>query len=297
MGFWLGRIAGSVIGEPICLLWVMGVLRNGFVDYTRLIAAFAIVWFHSQAPGNRIAYLAMPFFLVLLAMPSRSGLQNRAARLLLPFIVWSAIYGLVQVAQSLANHRPPFDWFHPRMLLMGTEIHLWFLPFALLVAVVSPALRRPIPALIAPVATSALVGLITVSLDPPWAQWAFGVVPVLVGLAYVAAGKTALISLAVSTVILFALRDNADNLTIALGTGLALLALSIHLQPTAISAWCARVSLTVYLSHMLFLIIGTYVGLGGYALAFFGIVGSLVFGASLDFSQRRRAASVAAAGP
>lgn len=60
--------------------------RNGLVDYGRLVAAMGIVWFHSQAPGARLAYAALPFFLVLLAMPSRAGLRVRAQRLLLPFL-------------------------------------------------------------------------------------------------------------------------------------------------------------------------------------------------------------------
>lgn len=48
--------------------------RNAMIDYSRLLAALAIVWFHSGAAGHSIAYLGLPFFLVLLGMPSRAGL-------------------------------------------------------------------------------------------------------------------------------------------------------------------------------------------------------------------------------
>jgi len=38
--------------------------RNGLIDYGRFLAALGIVWFNAQAPGDRIAYLALPFFLL-----------------------------------------------------------------------------------------------------------------------------------------------------------------------------------------------------------------------------------------
>jgi hypothetical protein len=56
------------------------VMRNGGIDASRLICAFGIAWFHSDAPGARVAYLALPFFPVLLAMPSGAGMAQRATR-------------------------------------------------------------------------------------------------------------------------------------------------------------------------------------------------------------------------
>lgn len=61
-------------------------VRNGLIDYGRFVAALGIVWFHTQAPGTRLAYVSLPFFLVLLTMPSRASLGTRARKLILQFI-------------------------------------------------------------------------------------------------------------------------------------------------------------------------------------------------------------------
>jgi surface polysaccharide O-acyltransferase-like enzyme len=120
-------------------------LRNGFVDYCRLVAAFGIVWFHTEAPGYRVAYTGLPFFLVLLALPSRMSLADRARRLLLPLLIWSVVYALFRAWNAAEQGQALFGWWKPWMPLVGTSIHLWFLPFAFLVALVAPPLplQRP----------------------------------------------------------------------------------------------------------------------------------------------------------
>jgi peptidoglycan/LPS O-acetylase OafA/YrhL len=77
-------------------------MRNGTLDHARLIAAVGIVVFHSGAPGAWVGYAALPFFLMLLivlAWPAaeRQSLpafaRGRAARLMIPWLIWSCIYG------------------------------------------------------------------------------------------------------------------------------------------------------------------------------------------------------------
>jgi fucose 4-O-acetylase-like acetyltransferase len=92
------------------------------------------VWFHTEAPGYLAAYAALPFFLVLLALPSRARIKERARRLLVPFAIWSAICALFLVLISAKNGQDLFGWWRPQMIVMGPSIHLWFLPFAFLVA-------------------------------------------------------------------------------------------------------------------------------------------------------------------
>jgi hypothetical protein len=41
------------------------------VDDCRLIAAFGIVWFHTEVPGYLFGYVAAPLFVLLLSLPSR----------------------------------------------------------------------------------------------------------------------------------------------------------------------------------------------------------------------------------
>lgn len=56
--------------------------------------------------------------------------RSRAQRLLLPWLVWSAIYGAMKLAEVAVTGVPLRHEFAPWMWLVGTAIHLWFLPFA-----------------------------------------------------------------------------------------------------------------------------------------------------------------------
>lgn len=251
--------------------------RNGLIDYGRFLAAIGIVWFHTQAPGSRIAYIALPFFLVLLSMPSSSSLATRAKRLLLPFVTWSLVFAMLSTALSLKNQAPPFDWWRWNMILSGTWIHLWFLPFAFLAAVVSPWLRHPLASLGAAVLTATLMVLHGSPATVPFGQWAFGAIPVFVGIAYFSWGwRLAVTTLFLSTLILFVGQPSPDNITILAGTGLALLFLSNHLPTTAASDWCARLSLWIYLSHPLVIVIGQSLRITYIELGLFSLVGSVM---------------------
>ncbi|NHB76476.1 acyltransferase family protein [Rhodobacter calidifons] len=256
--------------------------RNGLIDYGRFVAALGIVWFHTQAPGSRVAYIALPFFLVLLSMPSRSSLGTLARRLLVPFLIWSVIFGMLSTALALKNQNPPFDWWRWHMLLSGTWIHLWFLPFAFIAATLSPWLRHPLASLGAAILFSTLLVLNGTPDMVTFGQWAFGVIPVLTGIAYFAWGwRLAVTTLGSSMLILFLGSPSPDNITILVGTGLALVVLSNRLPPTAVSDWCARLSLWIYLSHPLVIIAGqslriTYIELGLFSLAFSVILAQVI---------------------
>ncbi len=251
--------------------------RNGLIDYGRFLAALGIVWFHTQAPGFRFAYIALPFFLVLLSMPSSSSLSTRAKRLLLPFVTWSLVFAMLNTALSLKNHAPPFEWWRWHMILSGTWNHLWFLPFAFVAAIISPWLRHPLASLGAAVLTATLMVLHGSPTTLPFGQWTFGAIPVFVGIAYFSWGwRLAVTTLFVSTMILFVGQPSPDNFTILAGTGLALLFLSIRLPTTAVSDWCARLSLWVYLSHPLVIVTGQSLRITYFELGLFSLVGSVI---------------------
>ena len=121
--------------------------RNATLDIARLVAAFGIVLFHSKAPGGQFGYAALPFFLmvmIMLAVPSAahrpfgSFAKDRAARLLLPWLIWSAVYGIFKLANVVLHHKPFSDDFSLSMVLTGPAIHLWFLPFAFLACLMLP---------------------------------------------------------------------------------------------------------------------------------------------------------------
>lgn len=262
-------------------------MRNGLVDYCRLIAALGIVWFHTEAPGERIAYAAVPFFIVLLSLPSRSGLAERARRLLVPFVVWSGIYAALRVSNALHAGSDPFDWWRPWMVLTGTSIHLWFLPFAFLVALAAPLLRASRAVLALPVLAAAGLALVEEPLAYPWYQWSFGLIPALVGFAYVQTGRLALLSLIVSFAVLTVFRPAPDNITILAGSGLAILVLSVRMPTSRLSDWCARHSMWIYLSHILVINRAQSFGLEGYALAICAVVASVAIAMLIDVLVQR----------
>ena len=69
----------------------------------------------------------------------------RARRLLMPWLVWSVVYGGVKLAEALVEGQPLGSAFAPWMLLTGPAIHLWFLPFAFAASLVLPGLMRISP--------------------------------------------------------------------------------------------------------------------------------------------------------
>lgn len=261
-------------------------LRNGLVDYARFVAALGIVWFHASAPGARAAYLALPFFLVLLSTPSRASFADRAQRLLKPFLIWSVIYGAVQVLLALKHGRPALVWWQPEMLLTGTALHLWFLPFALLVYPLRHLSNRPWLAALMPIAASAALALWGGGGSAaPWAQWSFGILPVLLGIAWFGIGRWSFVVLILCFVILQNFRPSEDNLIIIGGSALAIAMLAFRLPTTALSTRCARLSMWIYLGHVLVIITGQTAGFEGAGLGLFATAGSVALAACIDRVQ------------
>ena len=264
---------------------VVNTERNGLIDYGRFLAALGIVWFNAQAPGDRIAYIALPFFLVLLALPSTSSLPARAKRLLQPFLIWSVIFAMLNTALSLKTNASPFEWWRWNMLLSGTWVHLWFLPFAFLTAIVAPWFRHPLASLGGAILTAALLALHGSPQPIPFGQWAFAAIPTLVGIAYFSWGwRLAVTTLLTSTLILFLGPESPDNVTILFGTTVALVFLSNHLPATAVSDWCARISYWVYLAHPLVIIAAQSLRITYIELALVSLVGSVILAQIIETS-------------
>jgi hypothetical protein len=257
--------------------------RNGLIDYGRFVAALGIVWFNSQAPGSRVAYIALPFFLVLLSMPSSVSLAVRARRLLLPFVTWSLVFGMLNTALALKSNSAPFGWWDWHMVLTGTWIHLWFLPFAFLAAVLAPWFRHPLASLGAALLAALLMAVKGTPETVPFGQWSFGVIPVLVGIAYFSWGwRLATITLLGSWLILNFGRPSPDNTTILFGTALAMGCLSYRLPATAVSDWCARLSVWIFLAHPLVIILGQSLRITWVELGLFSLVGSVILAQILE---------------
>lgn len=257
--------------------------RNGLIDALRCICAVGIVWFHSEAPGHRLAYIALPFFLVLLSMPMRVQFRDRATRLLRPWLIWSAIFAAGEFLLAFLLGQELFGWLQPSMILYGTMIHLWFLPFAFIAGyILAPIHTHPHISLIVPLIAAIYVSVMPHSQTPPFPQWLFGAVPAAAGAAFFAQKGNrrylAFISLLGAFLLLEMLQPRRDNLAILFGSGLAMGAFMIPIKSNSLTNLAAKISFPVYLSHPIFLFLGRTYGIESYTLAITGAIGSLLFG-------------------
>lgn len=179
---------------------------NGTVDLLRFIGSGGIVWFHTGAPGARFALTALPMFVALAvyfnlrggsAVPGRKLVVRRARRLLVPWVAWSAIYGILKIAEAMAAGKPVSSEFEMYMLFTGPRIHLWFLPFVFVAVLAGRAVLDRLP--VGPVgfailligmiigSAAALLACEAASPGPPLVQWLTSLPAVLLGLAMVRA--------------------------------------------------------------------------------------------------------------
>jgi Acyltransferase family len=115
--------------------------HNALVDYARFLGAIAIIYFHLKLPSGQYGLTALSMFttLAFYYLSSSTGGVSlgdstllRAKRIMIPWLVWSIIYGLLKVLDTWAYPHPLAEEFSWWMLLTGTAIHLWFLPYLFL---------------------------------------------------------------------------------------------------------------------------------------------------------------------
>jgi peptidoglycan/LPS O-acetylase OafA/YrhL len=108
------------------------------LELLRFICAFSIVWGHLGAPYGEFAYAGLDTFILLsVVLSTRSAMRHslgdfmrrRLRRILIPWLIWCGLY----LALRAVAHGPAsvFQITDPLLLLIGPEIHLWFLPFLL----------------------------------------------------------------------------------------------------------------------------------------------------------------------
>jgi surface polysaccharide O-acyltransferase-like enzyme len=121
--------------------------RLANVERLRIVAMLEIVTFHVGGAVATDPYrlpivggLGLPVFLLLNnafnctlseRMGTRAFLDLKVSRLLLPWLIWSGVYGGIVLAEKLRHDEPLADAFSPWMIIGGTYTHLWFVPFAL----------------------------------------------------------------------------------------------------------------------------------------------------------------------
>jgi peptidoglycan/LPS O-acetylase OafA/YrhL len=170
------------------------------IDLARFIACFGIVAAHAFAmEDDWVGHLALALFLVLTAFLAMQSAQRaggkypfiaRAKRLVLPWLAWSFFYRLVdlRINDDPSKYQLLND---PWTLLIGTSVHLWFLPFVMLAMVMVEPVSRAVTtpnrlalALLALVAGSTLAFWLVTYYTPvaPLVQWLFSLPLYILGL-------------------------------------------------------------------------------------------------------------------
>jgi peptidoglycan/LPS O-acetylase OafA/YrhL len=176
---------------------------NRTIDLVRFVAALGIVWDHARAPFADIGYLSLALFLMLtsyfaVGSYDRAAAKGQAAgfwaaraqRILIPWLAWCVFYKALQYYMADDWRDVPFisEW---SSLLLGSWIHLWFLPFVMIALAIVPMVARDVrtPATMYSFATvlivtSAMCGWLHRHLGwpEPWPQWWFSIPLFLFGL-------------------------------------------------------------------------------------------------------------------
>ena len=109
-------------------------------DVLRLGALLAIVWFHTGAPGADYMAWRLPTLAIISATlaagrgeprPFTQQVRRSWSRLLVPWLFWCGVYGVVDLFVLLRHGTSIVDELGGRVLLTGPSVHLWYLPFAL----------------------------------------------------------------------------------------------------------------------------------------------------------------------
>ena len=175
------------------------------IDRLRILAAFGVIWLHTEkANAKIIAWSALPVFLMLFCALISNNLQDqnlktfsqkKIHRLLIPWLFWSLIYLAAKISKRIVYNISFSDVFTYYTLFTGPRIHLWFLPYAFIMAFaiyqiyiwtvnISPVTFMKFLILLA-VTILFLCSFIlsTTPVPVPFSQWLFGLPAVFLGFA------------------------------------------------------------------------------------------------------------------
>lgn len=204
------------------------------------------------------------------------------------WLVWSVIYGAMKVADVAFGGSPLESEFSPTMLLTGTALHLWFLPFAAVVILVSDTMRR-----ILTVPMAASLALLSFWVNSAWelpvplAQWAFVLPSLFFG--FILTRAWCLPAALAVVLVAFSLGWTAGLAQFALAVPLAVLALSLPLPETPVSNWMRDAALGIYLIHPMVIAILLRTGLTAGLMMMIAVAGvSIMAAAMLNTGRFRR---------
>jgi hypothetical protein len=214
----------------------------------------------------------LPFFLillVLLALPAAQCMSFtdfaalRARRLLRPWLIWSAVYAALKLAE---------------VAVTGAPLHLWFLPFAFAASLWVYGLARLRQVLPVPVQTLCAVLLLAAlallslhqrgGLPVPVAQWVFAGPAVCLGSIFALLGTRTMqqapaVALVVAGLVGAAMLLSGPGgvLQIAVAGTVFALCTAYPRPATPVSRWAAEAAMGVYLVHPLVLSLADRAGI------------------------------------
>lgn len=271
--------------------------RNGLVEVLRFVGAIGIVWFHAQMPGAWIGHAALDLFAILTVFficgSSRSlSLQdivkNRAQKLLLVWLSWSAIYAMAKFVDVFYFGKSFSDEFNITMLLYGPTIHLWFLPAIFIFSVFSAVLIKIIPndliifllVLGASLAIKFGETVFDYTTTPPFREWVHTIPAAFLGIAlYVAQKKRAWLAISIAAyAILFGATLDIDVGKTIFALLVTILAMLIYIPSAKWDRQLGGYSLTIYLVHpLIYAILNRFVPEIGPILIVFAVIALSVF--------------------
>lgn len=266
------------------------------IELLRIISAFGVVWYHAGTSYARdVAYAGLVVFLVLSAYfagvsNKRYSVFDRAKRLLIPCVLWSAFFAVITLSRGLELYPESYSLFSK--VLSTPAIHLWYLPFVFISIVCIDQLKRWVPSVYLASASSVGASILLLS-SPEWRQWDLiaplsqyihACTAVLIGLFFSqriqnkATAVALSVLLFVSTVYVYSLKVHDVSTTYLVG----LLASSIllfkrDLIPSIPFVYkVSSLMFGVYLLHPFVLLCASFLGLSGNIVPVVGFVASTI---------------------
>jgi hypothetical protein len=119
--------------------------RSAVIEALRVIGCVGVVMFHVNAPWPRHVFPGSEMFMTLaVAFASMAAGKQAFARfartrffsLMVTWLLWWAFYAAYRSAFAIHEGNALLSWLEsPHQMLSGPAVHLWFLPFAFVVAV------------------------------------------------------------------------------------------------------------------------------------------------------------------
>lgn len=236
--------------------------KSGFasINAGRLISAFIVVWVHlAVGPFGGGAFMLATISLALTAKPDGRNISERARRLLIPWVLWSVIYGVVRGIAAYWHGQPILDAFPDgwSTILSGTSFHLWYLPFAFVATLAAIPLLRMTqrPLIWVGVASVALIVCAKIRTANHFSgaqdHWIQNLPAVFLGISLACFGKRAARQQVIGAMAVFLLAS------IFVANGYSMLPVWVG-AVVACTAWCIRIPSPPALSRLAGMTYGVY---------------------------------------